>query len=148
MKLRIISSIASVVLASILVVGSSIAAERSYDLSEQREPCAQYDPLRRAHFGDLHVHTTLSLDAVKQGTITSPADAYRRTPNLMSVDIALASHLADWAFYGAPDDVMAQQLVLDVYKERILDPGSYTQESLAYLDFMALIKQRQIDGRN
>jgi alkyl sulfatase BDS1-like metallo-beta-lactamase superfamily hydrolase len=66
---------------------------------------------------------------------------------LMLVDIALASHLADWAFYAVPDDAVAQQLVLDVYKERVLDPESYTQESVAYLDFMALVKQRQIDGR-
>jgi hypothetical protein len=58
----------------------AIANERVsdvYTLSEKREPCAHYNPLRAAHFGDLHVHTTLSLDAVKQGTITGPGDAYR-----------------------------------------------------------------------
>ena len=45
--------------------------------SETREPCAQYDPLRRPFFGDLHVHTGLSLDASTQGTRAMPADAYR-----------------------------------------------------------------------
>jgi len=39
--------------------------------------CADFDPLRRPFFGDLHVHTTLSLDANLQGTRLTPADAYR-----------------------------------------------------------------------
>ena len=67
-----------------------------------------------------------------------------RARELMKTDLALAGHVADWAFYAAPDNAIAQQLVLDVYKERILDTSSYTQESLVYLDFMALVKQRQM----
>ena len=42
-----------------------------------REPCRDVDPLRRPFFGDLHVHTALSLDASTQGTRNRPADAYR-----------------------------------------------------------------------
>ncbi len=38
--------------------------------------CADRDPLRRPFFGDLHVHTTLSLDASTQGTMLRPRDAY------------------------------------------------------------------------
>ena len=40
-------------------------------------PCGDSNPLRSAYFGDLHVHTTLSLDASMQDTRTRPADAYR-----------------------------------------------------------------------
>lgn len=39
--------------------------------------CRQHDPLRQAFYGDLHIHTTLSLDAKMQDTRTGPADAYR-----------------------------------------------------------------------
>ena len=44
--------------------------------SEARAPCAARDPLRRAYYGDLHVHTTLSFDAHAYGSLLRPADAY------------------------------------------------------------------------
>jgi hypothetical protein len=53
------------------------AAPAGVRRSEEREPCAVHDPLRRPHFGDTHVHTALSFDAVGQGTRNLPADAYR-----------------------------------------------------------------------
>ncbi len=48
-----------------------------YKITEKRIQCTDHDSLRRAFFGDLHVHTTLSLDAKVQDTRTTPADAYR-----------------------------------------------------------------------
>lgn len=42
-----------------------------------REPCADRDPNRRAFFGDLHVHTGLSMDARTRDVILTPSDAYR-----------------------------------------------------------------------
>lgn len=44
---------------------------------EELGRCADFDPLKRAHFGDTHVHTRLSLDANLQGNRLSPAHAYR-----------------------------------------------------------------------
>jgi hypothetical protein len=45
--------------------------------SEEREPCADREPLRRAFFGDFHVHTNVSMDAYIFGTTASARDAYR-----------------------------------------------------------------------
>ena len=42
-----------------------------------REPCTHNDPLRRAFFGDLHTHTSFSLDALGRGGFQTPDDAYR-----------------------------------------------------------------------
>ncbi len=50
---------------------------RPYGVTEERTPCATYEPLRRPWFGDLHVHTALSHDASTQDTRNRPADAYR-----------------------------------------------------------------------
>jgi len=52
-------------------------AERPYAITEDREACTNYDPLRRPHFGDVHVHTAWSFDASSQDTRNKPIDAYR-----------------------------------------------------------------------
>jgi hypothetical protein len=49
----------------------------SFIRTEKREPCSDYDPLRRPHYGDLHVHTAWSFDASTQDTRNRPIDAYR-----------------------------------------------------------------------
>ena len=54
----------------LLLIGTSAAAASAAD-------CTDYTPQRRAWFGDLHVHTALSLDARQQDTRAGPADAYR-----------------------------------------------------------------------
>jgi hypothetical protein len=67
-------------LTSLALAAQAAAAEtaqRPYEITEEREPCADYDPLRRPHFGDTHVHTAWSFDASSQDTRNTPADAYR-----------------------------------------------------------------------
>jgi hypothetical protein len=44
---------------------------------EQREPCAEHNPLRNLYFGDLHIHTTLSFDAHIYDVRTTQDQAYR-----------------------------------------------------------------------
>lgn len=50
------------------------ATSRPY--SENRAPCADYDPLRRVFFGDLHAHTARSWDAYAYDVRVTPAEAY------------------------------------------------------------------------
>lgn len=56
--------------------GEPTQPERPYEITEEREPCANYQPLRQPLFGDTHVHTALSFDARAQDTRNTPADAY------------------------------------------------------------------------
>jgi hypothetical protein len=44
---------------------------------EPRDPCSAHSPLRRAFFGDLHVHTGLSFDAYAFDVRVTPEEAYR-----------------------------------------------------------------------
>ena len=56
---------------------TGVAVERPFKVTEEREACEQYDPLRRPLFGDTHVHTAYSHDASTQDTRNTPRDAYR-----------------------------------------------------------------------
>ena len=69
-----------VLLVTGLVVGGCKRKDRQEDSApeayvENREPCAEHDPHRKALWGDLHVHTGFSFDAVSYGNRLSPADA-------------------------------------------------------------------------
>ena len=66
-------------LALLLVCFASAAAgeTKPYPITEEREACAAYEPLRRPFFGDTHVHTAFSFDANTQDTRITPDEAYR-----------------------------------------------------------------------
>jgi hypothetical protein len=62
------------------------------DYTEDRATCSEQDSLRRAFFGDLHMHTSYSMDAWTFGTTATPADAYRRALDLGLDFAAVTDH--------------------------------------------------------
>ena len=71
--------LAFVLLAALSVPAAPTAAvgEATFARTEEREPCADHDPLRRPLFGDLHVHTASSFDSYISSQRNEPSDAYR-----------------------------------------------------------------------
>lgn len=67
-----------VIAASVVGGGVALAAPPPpWQRTEAHEPCAGFNALRNPYFGDLHVHTTNSIDAVVFNTLNAPRDAYR-----------------------------------------------------------------------
>lgn len=64
--------------------------------------CSDYSSLKRAYFGDLHVHTSFSIDAYAFGTRNNPADAYR-----FAKGAALQLTNGEWERIDRPLDFMA-----------------------------------------
>ena len=66
----------------------------------------------------------------------------RRARELIETDPRLATRLADWAYFGAPDDPRAMQLAVDIYMRRIAMPDTPLQESIVYLNHAAKARYR------
>lgn len=64
---------------------------------------------------------------------------------LAETDIVMASHMADWAFFAAPENKAAQDFAIKIYKTRLLDPSVPEQEALAYFDHISLIRGLQLE---
>jgi alkyl sulfatase BDS1-like metallo-beta-lactamase superfamily hydrolase len=66
----------------------------------------------------------------------------KRARALLATNPRLATRLADWAFFGAPDSPVAMQLAVDVYLARIAAPDTPIQEATIYLDIAARARAR------
>jgi len=111
---------------TILEVNEDIVTFPSAGKPETDRPVPNSD--RNAYFGDLHVHTTLSFDAIAFGTTATPSDAYRyaqgeaiRHPS--GYDVQLSQPLD---FYAVTDHAIFLGLISE---------ASDTSSSVAQYDF-------------
>ena len=89
-SLRTSVEITAAAFAALLLVGSGpgiaeppksaevapVLAPSGQPYSELREACVERDPLRKAYWGELHVHSKLSMDARMWGVRGTPDDVY------------------------------------------------------------------------
>ena len=66
---------AALLCAALSLLGSGFAS--GIERTEEREPCADFDAMKKPLFGDLHVHTAYSFDAYISSMRRDPWDAYR-----------------------------------------------------------------------
>lgn len=61
-----------------LLPGNAIAQQgpAPWERTELRADCSDFEQLRQPYFGDTHVHTTFSFDAVSGGVLAGPREAY------------------------------------------------------------------------
>ena len=74
-------NISALILVSLIFIGCTDTSLEVVDFSIADKPASvpskDFNELRNAYFGDLHVHTRYSFDAYVFGTTASPDDAYR-----------------------------------------------------------------------
>lgn len=73
---RLVRSSCALLLVPLLVTRAA-AGPGPWQRTETREPCANADMFRQPFFGDTHVHTAYSADAVFAGSRENPRGAYR-----------------------------------------------------------------------
>lgn len=66
----------------------------------------------------------------------------KRARELLGHDNMLAARLADWAYFGAPDNPKALQLAIDVYLTRISEAGMPLQESQVYFVHASVVRAK------
>lgn len=98
---------------------------------------------------DLPSHWTPSTPEARAAIIVAMAGGVEqldaRARALQQTDLVMATHLAEWAWLAEPDNPIAQQLLLDIFRTRVLDDNTMTQETLAFLDMMteAMLKKME-----
>jgi hypothetical protein len=79
-SLSILTAILSTALTSLSLTAQLQAGwpgpDPPFEITEVRERCASYEPTKQPFFGETHLHTAYSFDAVALDTRNTPADAY------------------------------------------------------------------------
>ncbi len=73
---RFLGALVAAALVPILCAPVAAQPDQDWVRTETRDDCLDYNPLRTAYFGETHVHSAASLDAVIFKTRTTPRDSY------------------------------------------------------------------------
>jgi hypothetical protein len=146
---------------------SSFGSSGSISYSEAREPCVEHDPVRRALWGELHVHSGDSMDAYMWDVRGTPDEIYRfargETIHLAPLDetghgtrpvrlerpldfAALtdhASYLGEVAFCSRPNSPLFDSKACQVFREG--DPGATSPLGELGIRMSAISKPLMID---
>ena len=74
--LRIVTLAACASLTAAQLAQAQPAGPPPWERTETRDDCVDYEPLRQPLFGETHVHTKYSFDAVSGDVRSGPRDAY------------------------------------------------------------------------
>jgi len=95
-----------------------------------------------SHWSPASLHDQGQALVAMAGGMTPYLASVRKTAEQHS---QLALHLIDWAYYAEPNNPEVQALTLELYKARVLDKATPTQEALAYFDHMSLVRALMLE---
>ena len=72
----------------------------------------------------------------------------KRARELAPTDIKMALHLTDYLWYSQPENPKVQELLIEIYRQRVLAKGTNTMEMVNYLKEMIKARTLQLEQKS